>query len=195
MLFRSGLQFAGAEESGAALAVWRQIATQPSQAAWGGEASVGLSLKDLPSADQLAGQLRDCGERVLAERLRRRICLRRSIGDGPSFRLPYFVWRLGDAVLVGVPAEAHSPLQVELRRRFPRQAIVVMNIVNGYYSYLPPADDYTTGSYQVEVSLFRAGCLERLIEACAQAVQRITDATAAVPLQADSVGLAVGPPP
>ena len=53
-----------------------------------------------------------------------------------------WIWRLGDAVLVGVPAEAHSGLQIELRRRFPHRAVAVMNIVNGHYSYLPPAADY-----------------------------------------------------
>ena len=82
-----------------------------------------------------------------------------------------WIWRLGDAVLVGVPAEAHSGLQIELRRRFPHRAVAVMNIVNGHYSYLPPAADYAVGSYQVEIALVQAGSLEKLIETCTQLIE------------------------
>ena len=119
----------------------------------------------------LAAQLRDCRDPVLAERLRRRLHQRRGLGDGASFNLPLWIWRLGDAVLVGVPAEAHSGLQIELRRRFPHRTVAVMNIVNGHYSYLPPAADYAVRSYQVEIALFQAGSLEKLIETCTQLIE------------------------
>jgi hypothetical protein len=158
------LRFAAAVESGATLATWRETPLAPPRNLAAVEASVPLTLKELPPADALAAQLRDCRDPVLAERLRRRLHQRRSLGDGPSFELPLWIWRLGDAVLLGVPAEAHSGLQIELRRRFPRRAVAVINIVNGHYSYLPPAADYAAGSYQVEIALFQAGCLEKLIE-------------------------------
>ena len=174
-----GYQFAGVQESGAPLALWRETAIEPSPILFGREFGVELSLKDMPLAEELAGQLRDCRDRVQAERIRRRLHLRQSIGSGPRFRLPCWIWRLGDAVLVGIPGEAHSPLQMELRRRFPQQTVVVMNIVNGYYSYLPPAADYAVSSYQVQVSLFEAGCLEVLVGACAQAVGKILQADVA----------------
>ncbi len=168
------LRFAAAVESGATLATWRETPVPPPRNLRAMEASVPLTLKELPSADVLAAQLRDCRDPVLAERLRRRLHQRRSLGDGPTLNLPLWIWRLGDAVLLGVPAEAHSGLQIELRRRFPRSTVAVMNIVIGHYSYLPPAADYATRSYQVEIALFQAGCLEKLIETSTQLIEAMS---------------------
>jgi hypothetical protein len=136
-----------------------------------------LPLKDLPSAEQIAAQIRDCRDPVLAERLRRRYFMRQGLGEGLSVRLPYWVWVLGEAVLVGIAAEAHGDLQRELRRQFPQQAVAVLNIVNDYYSYLPPAVDYPANSYQVQVALFQPGCLEKVIETCARTVDRALQET------------------
>ena len=47
------------------------------------------------------------------------------------------------------------------------------NIANGYVGYLPPAEAYEGGSYQSTKSLFRPGCLERLIDACAERIAQL----------------------
>ena len=73
--------------------------------------------------------------------------------------------------MIGVPAEPHSGLQIELRRRLPGRAVAVVNIVNGHYNYLPPAADYSTPSYQVEIAPFQAGCLEKLIDTCTHMIE------------------------
>jgi hypothetical protein len=166
------LRFAGVEESGAPLAIWQEVTRGPSQYLAALQGDVDLPLKDLPSAEQISAQIRDCRDPVLAERLRRRLVMRQGLGEGPSVRLPYWVWMLGEAVLVGVAAEAHSDLQRELRRRFPQLAVAVLNIVNDYYSYLPPATDYPANSYQVQVALFQPGSLEKVIETCSRTVER-----------------------
>ncbi len=114
-----GLRFAGAVNSGATLAKWEETEMPPRGDLQAVEGTVELPLKDLPPADTIAAELQHCQNRAAAERLRRRYHLRRSLGDGPAFRLPFWIWRLGDALVIGVPAEAHSGLQVELRRRFP----------------------------------------------------------------------------
>ena len=55
-------------------------------------------------------------DRVLKERLRRKMRIREKIGDGRSYPMPFWVWRVGDAFLVGQPSESYSHLQTVLRR-------------------------------------------------------------------------------
>ncbi len=63
------------------------------------------------------------------------------------------LWQVGDAFLVGAPAEPYSAFQVELRRRFPDHAIIMLNIVNGNVGYLAPAETYDKpGLYQIKIS-------------------------------------------
>jgi hypothetical protein len=62
---------------------------------------------------------------------------------------------------------------MELRRRFPGRAIAVINLVNGQTGYLPPADAFPRGSYQVETSPFSPGCLEETIRVCVELVERL----------------------
>jgi hypothetical protein len=118
-------------------------------------------------------QLAACTDRVLAERIARKRRIRRDMGEGDATPMPLWAWRVGDAVLVGHPNEAYSPLQTELRRRFPDNAVVVMNVTNGHYGYLPPSSLYDHDIYQVWQSPFERGGLDRLIEAGAQAIEDI----------------------
>jgi hypothetical protein len=67
---------------------------------------------------------------------------------------------MGKAVLVGVPAEAFTDLQMELRRRFPELAVIVTNDTNGTYNYLPPAAYYGNGAYEQDCADFGPGSLE-----------------------------------
>ena len=79
------------------------------------------------------------------------------------------LWRIGDALWVGVQGESYSLLQTELRRRFPDQIIIVASIATDWgASYLPPRDYYDTGIYQESIAVVAAGSLEQLIESIAQ---------------------------
>ena len=71
------------------------------------------------------------------------------------------------------PNEAYSQLQLELRRRIAPRALVVMNITNGGYAYLPAREMYQLDQYQVWQTPYAAGCLEQTIESCAQAIERL----------------------
>jgi hypothetical protein len=68
--------------------------------------------------------------------------------------------------VVGHPNEAYSLLQTELRAAFPDHAVLVMNIVNGWSGYLPPADRYDDDLYAVWQTPFARGGLETLIARC-----------------------------
>ena len=166
--------FAGATPSGAPLGIWRFEQDAPATACQARQSFVELDLKgELLGAEQLSERLERCDDRVTRERLERAYQRRLSLPSGDRFSLPIWGWRLGDAMLIGTPGEAYSLLQVELRREFPQRAIVVLNMVNGHDSYLAPSSRYGTGTYQVDVSLFGPGCLEKTLDACIEMVQRL----------------------
>ncbi len=160
-------------ESGAPLAVWKHEPHTLSKALHAAQSAVQLPLKEWPSAEELEQQRLACTDRALEERLRRKRDIRRSVGDGSTYDLSIYAWRLGDAVLVGSCCEPYSILQQELRRRFPQITILCMNLINGSIGYLPPADLYDTEVYPVWQTPFDRGCLEATVEAMVSAIDNI----------------------
>lgn len=127
--------------------------------------------EDLGVVHGLAGATTDSGpEREKA--LRRRF-LEQELGDSPVHDMPIWVWRLGGALLVAVPNEAYSVLQVELRRRFVGTPLLVLGITNGTLGYLPPRETYGSGRYQEQQSPYEAGCLEHTIEFVTEALNEL----------------------
>jgi hypothetical protein len=169
------LEFAGPEHSGATLALWRPKAfDDPARTVLSRETvQIRLPLAPLPSRQELREAIDAAVDAFQRERLERRLLLRETVGDGPDFDFRFDVVRLGRSLLVATPAEPHSEFQLELRRRFPDHAIAVVNIANGYLSYLPPPHDYERGTYQARVAVFQAGSLERVTDAAAAAIARM----------------------
>lgn len=157
-------------ESGAPLAVWSHQPFAVSKELDVRMLSVELPIKDWPSAAELESDRAACADRALEERLRRKRDIRRALGDGSTYRLPVWAWRLGDAALVGCCGEAYSCLQRELRRRLEGHALVCMNLINGSIGYLPPAPLYDEDLYQVWQTPFDRGSLERVFDALAAAL-------------------------
>ncbi len=169
------LAYVGAVESGAPLAVWQHTKRSVSSDLKALVAEAELPLKDWPSADELERQRAACQDRALEERLRRKRDIRRGIGDGATFSLPVYAWRIGDAVIVGCCGEAYSSLQIELRSRFPDQTIICMNLLNGSIGYLPPADLYDVDVYPVWQTPFDRGSLELTLETMTRAIQNVLE--------------------
>ncbi len=169
------LCFEGVMESGAPLALWKYQPHEISPALQAIEVTVDLKLKEWPSAESLEQQRIACDDRALEERLRRKRDIRRWLGDGSSFPLPVYAWRVGDAVIVGCAGEAYSQVQQELRHRFADLTVICMNIVNGTVGYLPPADLYDVDTYPVWQTPFDRGCLERTGEAMCDAIEKLLD--------------------
>jgi hypothetical protein len=166
----------GVVESGTALAMWRQERVEQLAIDVASKrTSVSLVLKPMPSTAELEKQLQKCTDRVLGERLARQRAVRRTVGEGSSWDMPLWVWRIGDALLVGQPNEAYSVFQTEIRRRFAPRPVVVMNLVNGACGYLPPRDLYGQQLYQVWQTPFERGSLERLIETAGESLQSIVN--------------------
>lgn len=171
----SGMQlyFQGVMESGAPLAVWQHQPRELTSTLKAVERSVELELKDWPTADELEQQRIDCQDRALEERLRRKRDIRRALGDGRTFPLSIYAWRIGEVVLVGCGGEAYSLLQQQLRERFPERTIICMNLINGSIGYLPPAELYSADVYPVWQTPFAAGSLERLTAAMTDTIEEL----------------------
>lgn len=156
------LSFGHTVESGAPLAVWKQIAVEPSSAFLAEMVEVELPLKSLPVLADIDQQWRECTDRVLKERLWRKRGVRKAVGDGETAKIPLWIWRLGDSFLFGQPNEAYSEFQLELRRYLAPNAVGVINVVNGHIGYLPPNKLYDKDIYSVWQTPFASGSLERL---------------------------------
>lgn len=169
---RTDWRYEGTMESGAPLALWKPAPATPSIQLEAHLINVELPLKQMPSAQEIELEMRECHNRVLGERLRRKLHIRRAVGDGDSTIVPTWIWRVGDAILVGQRNEAYSHLQRELRASSPGRAVVVMNLVNGSTGYLPPSERYDDDLYTVWQTPFARGSLENLIVAVQSNIPR-----------------------
>ncbi len=166
----TALAFEGFEDSGAPLARWARVPnTLPTDFHFE-QFAVELPLKEDLQRENLIERLRTCDDRVQRERLERLAALCRRLSSGHLVQVPVWLWQLGNGFFVFTPTEAHSGFQIELRRRFSPHPVSVTNIANGYAGYAPPVEDYQRGTYQTTCSLFQPGCLERLIEGCAERI-------------------------
>jgi len=163
---RTAIEYTGVVESGAPLATWARVPFEPSTVLAAETFQVALPLKPLPSPEEIEREAQQCADRVMGERLRRKLRVRQSVGTGSTCEVPAWIWRIGDALLVGQPNEAYSALQVELRRRFPKNAVAVMNLVNGCVGYLSPPELHDLDIYQVWQSPFDRTALDVLVGAC-----------------------------
>jgi hypothetical protein len=132
----------------------------------------------MPSRDELQQAIAQATESFMVERLTRRLLQRESVGDGVEGDFSFLIWRLGDSFILGTPAEMHTAFQRELRRRFAGTSIAVLNIVNGYASYLPPREDYAVGAYPTRVAVYKVGSMERVLEAADKTMRAMLAADA-----------------
>lgn len=167
------LGYDGVRESGAPLAVWRRETATPCTELKAVRITVALPLKDWPPAAELERELSGEPDRVTQERIRRKLSIRRGIGDGDTFSFPVWVWKIGDALLAANMAEAYNRIQQHLRANFPDTAVLYLNLTNGSIGYLPPAECYDDDLYQVWQTPFDRGSLESLEDAIAEAFREL----------------------
>jgi len=157
----SAMDYDGALESGAPLALWSPAKGELSETVSASAPGIDLPLKDdLPSLADIREQMSEAEPEGFAyERLVRQLRVRESVGEGTSCREKIWSWKLGDGALVGVPFEAYSQLQRELRADNPHA--LVLNLANGNHGYLPSAPHYHGPSlYAVWQTPYAEGSLE-----------------------------------
>lgn len=163
-MFRPGneLAYHGLVESGAPLALWRS----KSRNDWPSEirtsaVDVAIRLRDgLPTTDELRKQIAECNDRVVQERLQRNLLRRKLVGDGTSVIRRHHLWRLGDILIVSVPDEAYSELQLALREAAGGLPVFVTTLTNGTCGYLSPKSVFAAQGYAATASLYAEGCFE-----------------------------------
>jgi hypothetical protein len=166
------LTFEECVESGAPLAVWRNRPGSLSSELSAVEIDVPLPLKPQPSLEDLQRQLDACADRVMQERMRRKLRILRDIGTGATCAMPAWIWRIGQTLLVGHPNEAYSILQTTLREKSPGP-VAVMNLVNASCGYLTGQEHDTQGLYAAWQSPFASDALDVLIEHCLKSMDAI----------------------
>ncbi|WP_119079121.1 hypothetical protein [Chitinophaga alhagiae] len=165
------LAFTGIVASGAPLGIWEKKPFAAATTLQAEMALVSLPLKDLPPLEEIERAWAACEDHVLKERLWRQRGIRKTVGDGAEAAMPLWVWRLGNSLLLGQPNETYSIFQQTLRESCAPFAVAVMNIVNGYAGYLPPAESYNHHSYAVWQTPFKQGALE-ILTGTAQAISQ-----------------------
>jgi hypothetical protein len=166
------LVYDGVVESGAPLAAWKREPVGVSRDLFAEVRTVPLPVKDWPTADQLKRDYETSTDRALAERVRRKLMIREGIGDGKTFPLEMWHWRIGNAELTGAFPESYSWVQKEVRSKFPDRTIVWLNLINGSVGYMPPAALYDGNVYQVWQTPFERGSLEMLAKAAQDAIAK-----------------------
>ncbi len=154
------MTYHGALESGAPLALWTPATGDLPASLAAVAPAIDLPLKpDLPALGEIRARLAETAGGFGYERLVRQLRVRESVGDGASSSERIWIWKLGAGALVGLPFEAYSILQRELRLRNPH--CLVLNLANGHLGYLPPAPLYHGPSlYTVWQTPYAAGGLE-----------------------------------
>lgn len=167
------LVYKGSVESGASLAIWGPEPTESSTTKKAEIIMVEYPIKNFPSHAELEREWTECEDRVLKERLWRKICIRKAIGDGQLASVPLWIWQLGNSLLIGQPNEAYSEYQIALRQKYADKAVAVMNLTNGSIGYLPPRDRYDLDTYPVWQTPFAMGSLDLLKKTTVEAIDSL----------------------
>ena len=92
--------------------------------------------------------------------------------DGPiSMRVQ--AMRIGPAALVAIPVEAFSEIGVAVKNSSPASQTLFSGYTNGSLGYMPMADAYEEGGYEVTTTPMAAGAAEETITACSDAVRAL----------------------
>jgi len=165
------LQYAGIEESGTPLGIWRLAPKSSVNTELSAQTvTTALQVKDMPTRAEIEAKLATATERYEIERLERALGRRDQVGDGTENDFSFTVWRLGDAFIVSTPAEPYSRFQIDLRKRFPQAAIAVLNLSDGSTTYLPKSSAFGRDVYQVRVALYREDSLDQVTDVAAATI-------------------------
>ncbi len=155
--------FDHALQSGAPLAIYAEKEIITNQTFKQLKFEVKIPYKQLDTIEKIEAEFNACEDRVMKDRLWRKLNTRKSIGDQTHALLPVWIWQFGDAFAIAQANEVYAIGQQLIRAHFKDRHIVFINIANGYLGYLPPADLYGKDIYAVWQTPFEKGGLELLI--------------------------------
>ena len=159
-------------ESGATLGLWKYEDELPESEIYIVAETVELELGDLPSVDAFK-ELVESKRGYEKERAQRGLALREKLGNSSTFDFPIYVWKLGKTIMVGAPIEFYNEFQIFLRRQFPENLILVLDICNGFLNYLPRKEEFERETYQVKTALFDPKSEEKVREKVVNLIKNI----------------------
>jgi hypothetical protein len=92
--------------------------------------------------------------------------------DGPM-SMPVQAMRIGPAALVAIPVEAFCEIGIAVKDSSPAQQTLFSGYSNGYMGYMPMADNFEEGGYEVITTPMAAGAAEETIATCSEAIQAL----------------------
>ena len=82
---------------------------------------------------------------------------------------------LGDVGIVALPGEIFVELGLEIKERSPFKHTFILTLSNNSIGYIPNADAFEYGAYEVEVSQIAKGQGERLVESSVKLLDKMKD--------------------
>ncbi len=159
--------------SGAPLAIWEYFESGSNHDVCILQLKLQVPLKELPGERAIKKEWEECQDRVMKDRLWRKLNTRRVIGDGDEAEVSVWLWKLGDAYIVAQPNETYSYFQQKIRAAFPDKKIAVINIANGYVGYMPDAGYYEKDIYSCNTTPYDKGALELLTAGVIEAIGKM----------------------
>jgi len=92
--------------------------------------------------------------------------------DGPM-AMRVQAMRIGPAALVGIPVEAFCEIGLAVKAASPAAQTLFSGYTNGTLGYMPMADNFEEGGYEVTTTPMAAGAAEETIAACTDAIQAL----------------------
>lgn len=92
--------------------------------------------------------------------------------DGPM-GMPVQAMRIGPAALVAIPVEAFCEIGIAVKGASPAEQTLFSGYTNGYMGYMPMADNFEEGGYEVVTTPMAAGAAEETIDVCTDAVKAL----------------------
>jgi hypothetical protein len=172
---RTRLEFSSVANSDVPLALWKSLPAGPASACAALCVEVDLFMRDATTFTQHQTDYEAAHDRVAAERARTWHRLRQSTGSGPMAGTTVWAWRLGDVFLVSQPHNASVGFQTQVRSLFPQRLVMVASFANGpYFGFLPEEDAFDVGSYAAVHAVVSPGSMERVRDAAACGLRRLT---------------------
>jgi hypothetical protein len=81
--------------------------------------------------------------------------------------------RIGPAALVGIPVEAFCEIGMAVKDASPAAQTLFSGYTNGSLGYMPMADNFEEGGYEVTTTPMAAGAAEETIDVCTDAVKAL----------------------
>lgn len=83
--------------------------------------------------------------------------------------------RLGPVALIATPLEPFGEIGDAVKKSSPAPFTAFSGYSNGYFGYMPTADAFPKGGYEVRTSPYQTEAADQLVEACGDALNRLWD--------------------